>query len=220
MRLLRHALRAMPAILAMNAAGALTSPLHSQSSTAPAPALRVTADPRDHHAIVRLGPVLADDDLRGAAVGGLPIRLRVRTELWRDGLFDDLAGAATWTAVLVYEPLGRRFFMRPLGTTGPARSFDSYEAARSAIEGELPIRLGPRREGRYYYTSTLEIETLSVSDLQELQRWLQGELQPAVEGDHSIPGAIGQGAKRLLIRVLGVPTRRAEARSEQFRVSQ
>ncbi|MEO5511049.1 MAG: hypothetical protein ABIV28_01310 [Longimicrobiales bacterium] len=194
---------------------ALCVPAHAFAQTA----LQVTADPRDHHAMVRLGPVLASQELQHAAIGGLPIRLRVRTELWRDGFFDDLTGSTTWSAVLVYEPLRRRYFVRPLGTTGPARSYDSYELARNAIEGELPIRLRPERTGRYYYTSILEIETLSVSDLQELERWLQGELQPAVEGEQSIPGAIGQGAKRLLIRVLGVPNRRVEARSEQFRVS-
>jgi hypothetical protein len=182
-------------------------------------ALRVTADPRDFHAVVRLGDVLAEKELEEAALAGLPIRLRVRSELWRDGFIDDLERATTWTAVLVFEPIRRRFFVRPVGTTGPARSYDSYDHARAAIEGELPLRLKPNRPGRYYYTATLEIETLSVSDLSELERWLQGELQPAVEGDQSIPGAIGLGAKRLLIRVLGVPNRRVEARSEQFRVS-
>ncbi len=201
-------------VLALFALSGSIAQAHAQQA---AP-LQVTSDPRDHRAVVRLGPVLANDELEEAATSGLPIRLRVRTELWRDGFFDGLAGNATWTAVLVYEPLRRRYYVRPVGTTGPSRSFESYDLARSAIEGELPIRLAPRRPGRYYYTATLEVETLSVSDLQELERWLQGELQPAVEGENSIPGAIGQGAKRLLIRVLGVPNRRVEARSERFRV--
>lgn len=179
--------------------------------------LSVSADASDGRAIVRLGPVLADRQLLDAATSGLPIRLRVRTELWRDGFFDDLVETSRWTAVLVYEPLRRQYYVRPLDERGPARTFATYERARSAIEGDLPVRLRPRTAGRYYYTSTLEIETLSVSDLQELERWLQGELQPAVGGEESIPGAIGQGAKRLLIRVLGVPTKRVEARSDRFR---
>jgi hypothetical protein len=197
-------------VAGMAACIAAGGPLSAQQHS-----LSVTADARDHHAVVRLGPVLAGSELSEAAFAGLPIRLRVRTELWRDGLFDDLQQTATWTAVVVYEPLRERFFVRPLDTTGPARS---YEAARAAVEGELPVRLRPVRTGRYYYTAVLEIETLSVSDLHELERWLQGELQPAVEGDQSIPGAIGQGAKRLLIRVLGVPNRRIDARSPQFRI--
>ena len=76
----------------------------------------------------------------------------------------------------------------------------------------------PRTPGRYYYTATLELETLSLSDLEELERWLQGELQPAVTGDRSIPGAVGQGAKRLMIRLLGLPARRLEGRSGKFEV--
>ncbi len=180
--------------------------------------LMVRADTRDFHAIVRLGPVLASRELEDAALAGLPVRLRVRTELWHDGFLDALAGTASWSAVLVYEPLRERFLVRPIDATGPARSFGSYELARAAIEGDLPVRLRPTKPGPYYYMATLEIETLSVSDLQELERWLQGEVQPAVAGDQSIPGAIGAGAKRLLIRLLGVPNRRMDARSERFHV--
>jgi hypothetical protein len=187
------------------------------SVSAQQPLLDVSSDAQDQRAVVRLGPVLAADELRDAAMSGLPIRLRVRTELWKDEMFDDLVQTATWSAILVYEPLNRRFYMRPTETRATARQFATWDLARAAIEGEIPIRLRPRKPGRYYYTSTLEIETLSVSDLKELERWLQGELQPAVEGDQSIPGAIGVGAKRLLIRVLGVPTRRIEARSGRFR---
>jgi hypothetical protein len=77
----------------------------------------------------------------------------------------------------------------------------------------------PTRAGRYYYTAALRIETLSVSDLAELERWLQGELGPAVSGDRSIPGAVVEGAKRLMIRVLGLPTKHLDSRSVRFRVS-
>jgi hypothetical protein len=199
---------------------AIAAPTNAARAMAQQPALDVDADPTDHHALVRIGSVLANRELHDAALGGLPVRLRVRTELWRDGFFDAREGGSEWGAVLVYEPLRQRYLVRALDATGPARSFASYEAARSAIEGEIPLRLKPVKPGRYYYTATLEIETLSVSDLQELERWLQGELQPAVAGDQSIPGAIGAGAKRLLIRVLGVPSRRYEARSAQFRVRQ
>jgi hypothetical protein len=65
----------------------------------------------------------------------------------------------------------------------------------------------------------MEIETLSLSDLEELERWLQGELQPAVSGKRSVPGAVGQGAKRIMIRMLGLPTRRLEAKTEKFRAA-
>lgn len=163
-----------------------------------------------------IGSVLADRELADAARSGLPLRLRVRVELWRDKFFDELVNDSTWSVVVAFEPLTRRFFVRA-GSSDAARVFPSFDAARTAVERAYPLALRPRRDGRYYYTASLEVETLSVSDLQELERWLQGNLQPAVSGDQSIPGAIGDGAKRLLIRVLGVPSRRFEARSDRFR---
>jgi hypothetical protein len=78
--------------------------------------------------------------------------------------------------------------------------------------------LRPSGTGRFYFTGVVTIETLSLSDLAELERWLKGELQPAVAGDRSLPGALGEGAKRLFMRVLSLPERRFEGRSNRFRL--
>lgn len=173
----------------------------------PAPDLR----PRVH-----IGDVLDDDDLRDAVVSGLPIRVAVRVELWRDGWIDALESTRSWTAVLLYEPLSRGYIVRDQAAADSAGRYESYDLARAAIERSYEPALRPARTGRYYYTATLEIETLSLSDLDELERWLQGELGPAVGGDRSIAGAVVEGAKRLLIKLLGLPSRRVEARSDRF----
>jgi len=171
----------------------------------------------EHVPHLRIGPVLNDAELRDAVRGGLPMRLRIRVELWRDGWIDDLVGTEGWSTVLLYDPLDRQFVVR-LRASARARFFSTYATARAAIEAEYRLQLRPSRPGRYYYTATLEIETLSVSDLEELERWLQGELQPAVSGDRSITGALGAGVRRLVIRLLGLPSRREETRSPAFRV--
>ncbi len=168
--------------------------------------------------LVRLGPVLAAENLEEAARSGVPIRLRVRVELWRDGWTDDLVASEAWTAVLAYDPLAEVFLVRGRSASAPVRRFPSYEAARDAIEGSYPMQIRPSRSGRYYYLGTLEVETLSLSDLEELERWLQGELQPAVSGERSVGGALGAGAKRLMIRLLNLPTRSLEARTDAFRI--
>lgn len=179
-------------------------------------ALSVAWDSANGTARLRVGPVLDSDELANATRSGLPVRMRVRVELWRDEFFDDLVGSEILTTVLLYEPLEQQYILRP--PRGAARRFNDYRSARRDIEADYDVTVRPSREGRYYYTATLEIETLSLSDFEELERWLQGELRPAVAGERSVSGAVSEGAKRLLIRMLGLPSRRIEARSEKFRV--
>lgn len=180
--------------------------------------LAVAHDPANsERGIVRLTDALADRELQDAVQSGLPLRVRFRVELWRDGLIDDLEGAEQWTIVLTFDPLSERFVVRTRANTG--RQFPDYRSARTAVEGAYIVSLRPHQKGRFYYTASVDIETLSLSDLDELERWLRGELKPAVSGERSIPGALGQGARRLFMRVLSLPERRLEARSERFRVN-
>lgn len=177
----------------------------------------VTVDVKDRAPLVRVGGALDDRALEEAVVSGLPLRMRFRAELWRDTWFDDLVQQETWTAVLAFEPLEQRFLTVGPGSDSVGRYAD-YDAARQALGRPYSPTMGPVMDGRYYYLVYLEIETLSLSDLDELERWLHGELGPVVRGDGSVTGAIGTGLKRLLVRVLGLPARRYEARSEPFRV--
>ena len=188
---------------------------HAADSAAQAP-LSVRVE-EDGAPVVIVGSVLDDGALADAVRSGLPLRMRFRVELWRDTWFDDLVQQATWTSVLAYEPLEERFLAAGPGADSVVR-YPTYEAARGVLERPYSPPVGPAGEGTYYYLVYLEIETLSLSDLDELERWLRGELEPAVRGGESLTGAVGTGLKRLLVRVLGLPARRYEARSEPFRV--
>ncbi len=180
------------------------------------PPLAIHANGAAAHAVVRVGSVLNDAALEEAIRGGLPIRVQVRVELWHDGFIDNIESTENWTTVLLYEPLEGQYIVRP--PRGNALRYPSWAAARESIESEYPMTIAPRKPGQYYYTATLQIETLSSSDLDDLERWLRGELGPAVSGQRSLGDAVGEGAKRLLIKLLGLPTRRVEAKSERFRV--
>ena len=204
----------LSAIAALWLAGA--APGAPQSPDPQQAPLAVAWDSANGRAMLRVGSVLGSEDLERATQSGLPVRMRVRVELWRDGFFDHLEGSETWNAVLLYEPLEQQYILRP--PRGAAERFSDYRTARAALERLYEVSVRPSREGTYYYTATLEIETLSLSDLEELERWLQGELRPAVAGERSVSGAVSEGAKRLLIRLLGLPARRIEARSEKFDV--
>lgn len=165
--------------------------------------------------LLRVGGVLDDGALEDVVRSGLPLRMRFRLELWRDETFDDLVGQADWSAVVAFEPLEGRY-MAGLVRDDSLASFASWEAAREALERTYRPLLRPGSDGTYYYIAALEIETLSLSDLDELEQWLRGELEPAVRGRRSVGGAVGTGLKRLLIRILGLPARRFEARSDPF----
>ena len=189
-------------------------------TAAPAAAQTLTVGPSetDRRAIVAVGPVLAEAALGEALRSGLPVRMRFRTELWRDELLDDLVADDDFIVVLRYEPIERRYEVYDQRRRGIAGVYSSYDRMRAAVETRYPLDMRPRSRGRYYYIASLEVETLALSDLDELQGWLRGELSPAVEGQGSVLGALGNGAKRVFIRVLGLPARRLEARSAPFRI--
>jgi hypothetical protein len=165
---------------------------------------------------VAVGQVLYDSALEEALRSGLPLRIQIRVELWRDRLFDDLVDQIEWTQVLAFEPLEGLFLIARAGDDAPDR-YTSYAAARATLETVYYPRLRPGGPGRYYYLASLEIESLSLSDLEELGQWLRGEVAPAVRGRRSPAAAVGTGLRRLLIRVLDLPARRYQARSEHFR---
>ena len=49
-----------------------------------------------------------------------------------------------------------------------------------------------------------------------MRRWLQGDLKPAVEGAAEMEGAVERGFTRLFVRMLGLPSRRFQIRTDAF----
>lgn len=199
----------------MTAAGLLVPPYHALAQAAPAPPLAV--DVRAGAPAVAVGEVLRESALEDAVRSGLPLRIRISVELWRDRVFDELVEQIAWTQALVFEPIDGRFLIGRPGDDPPDR-YPSYTAARAALETVYRPQLRPGQPGRYYYLATLEIETLSLSDLEELGQWLRGEVAPATRGRRSVGAAVGTGLRRLLIRVLDLPARRYQARSDHFTI--
>jgi hypothetical protein len=194
------------------ATAALAAPAAGEAQ---APPLAITVD--RGAPTLWVGDVLGDPAMEELLRSGLPLRMRFRTELWRDRFFDELVEHITWNVVLIFEPLEARFLVGRADADAPD-SYASYAAARAAVEISYFPLITPARAGRFYYLATLEIESLSLSDLEELGHWLRGELAPAVGGRRSVAGALGTGLRRLLIRVLDLPARRYNARSERFEI--
>lgn len=157
--------------------------------------------------------LLRDGALRDALESGLPLRFRLRVELWGDRLFDRLVSTEETAFALTQDPLDGTLV---LTLSGGELRLPTLADAQRAVSRQLAVQIRPSGRGRYYYLARLEVETLSLSDLEELRRWLRGEVGPAVEGRGSAGGAVESGLRRVLIRVIGLPTRRLEGRSESF----
>jgi len=172
--------------------------------------------------VVRTANIIADGELRRLLQNGFPARLHYRADLWsRGGWFDDVEASVEWDVFVRYEPLTKtyrisRHFGNGVETIG---RFERYEDAQAAIARPYLASLPARRtRARQYYNVVLEVEVMSMSDLDELERWLRGELRPAVRGKRNPGTALGRGLSTLATRLLGGETRRYEQRTETFRV--
>ena len=167
---------------------------------------------------VEIVDLFSDPSLVEAVLSGLPLRIRIRVQLWKDGIFDNQEGQHEWGAGILFDPLTRRYRVQTSDRAGAQVEVNTLEEARSALQLTLSIPLRPREQGRYYYIAVVEMETLSLSDLEELQRWLQGELAPVVAGEQDVEGALAKGFRRVLVRMLGLPAKRFQVWSPSCRV--
>jgi Domain of unknown function (DUF4390) len=170
--------------------------------------------------LVRSLDVLTDKQMRDLLRSGFPARLRFRVELWTaGGWFNNLAGSTEWNVVVRFDPLNQRY--RVARIVGDRVSllgqFDSLADAEAAVERPYRADLAPGGDGRrYYYNVVLDVETLSLSDLDEVERWLRGELRPAVRGERNPGTALTRGLRTLFVRLLGGERRHYEQRSPTF----
>jgi hypothetical protein len=98
------------------------------------------------------------------------------------------------------------------------RPYATLADCEAALERAFQPPIRPPGPGRYYYIAVMNVETLSASDLEELRRWLRGEAAPAVSGDKPVGHAVQSGLRRFFVRLLGLPTRHYEVRTDIFDV--
>jgi len=171
--------------------------------------------------MVRVRHVLRERYVTDLLQNGFPARLHFRAELWTaGGVFNARERSAEWDVLVRYDALQQVYeVVRVMRDSAFARErFTQFADAVTEIERPVRAPITPLRSRRsQYYNVTLELEMLSVSDLDEVERWLRGELKPAVRGDRNPGTAVGRGMRTLLARVLGGEMRRLEARSPTFR---
>ena len=152
---------------------------------------------------------------------GLPVRLHYRVEVWRsrDGWFDTFARQADWDVLVRHEPLLDQYTLLTfVGAARQERRYATLDALGAALAFAYQVNVRPGEPGRYYYAASLQVTTLSDSDLDELERFLAGDLGRRGGGGDNLGDALGRGATRFLLRLAGLPSLRLEARSERFEV--
>jgi hypothetical protein len=195
-----------------------------QVGRAQSPTLTVTVQnevPR-----VRSTGLLADGKFVGLLRSGFPLRLHYRLELWRErsGWFDQFVREVSWDAVARNDPLADDFVLiRQAGAGGgrnPITRYATPDALSAALDIPYTVTLRPASGagGRYYFIARLEVTTLNDTDLEELSRWLSGDVGPAVSGEGNFGDALARGAQRVLTRLAGLPRQRLEARSPTIRI--
>ena len=170
---------------------------------------------------IRALDVLSDGQTRDLLRNGFPARLHFRLELWHaGGLFNAIDGTREWDVIVRFDPVRKRYRAARLHDDSATviGDFEQFPALATAVGAPVTIPLVPGRSGsRYYYNLVLDIEMLSLSDLDEVEHWLRGELGPAVRLKRNPTGVIGRGLRTLFVRLLGAERRHYEVRSKAFR---
>ena len=171
--------------------------------------------------LVNAQSVLADSKMRKLLENGFPARLRYRVELWSSERFaDQLHRAVEWEVLVRWRGTDQKYEVsQRVGTRVVSLgAFARLDDAEAAVSRPLRVPItAPTRNRRYYYEATLEVRTMSVSDLDEVNAWLRGELTPAMRGNRNPGTAISSGVRSLTTRLLGGERREYARRSPIFR---
>ena len=172
-------------------------------------------------------PVIRSENMLGANSrwlaalrSGLPVRLHYRVEVWRSrgAWFDTFERQVEWDVLVRHEPLLDQYTLLTfVGAARQERRYATLDALGAALAFAYQVNVRPVEAGRYYYAASLQVSTLSDSDLDELERFLAGDLGRTDEGEN-LGDALGRGATRFLLRLAGLPSLRLEARSPHFLV--
>jgi len=170
---------------------------------------------------VRSQSLVTDGAMLNLLRNGFPARLHYRIERWSTGgWFDDIAAESEWDVVVRYDALKKFFQVYRVVSrqTTLLGSYETIQEAEAILDAPFPAPISPPRKGRRsYYTLTLDIETLSLTELDEVEQWLRGELKPAVRGKKNPGTAVGRGVRTVMVRLLGGEKRHYETRTGTFR---
>jgi len=196
-----------------------SAPLMAQRPRVPLDVAFAAASAPTIGATVSTEALLSDSKTRELLHNGFPARIHYRLELWRTGGWsNERRGLTEWDVLVAFDPAAEMFNAVRRGDEGRLLEnyggFPTVAAAESQIGRPLRVDLHPNGSGRFYYNLVLDVQTLTVSDLDALQQWLRGPEAPSKNPLKAIRNGIGT----LVSRLLGGDKRHYERRSEVFTV--
>lgn len=187
---------------------------HVRSAAAQDEAVQLQVYPDSaFRARVRTTGLLSDERWLTALRQGLPVQLSYKIELWRsqDGP-DDLVRSYEFRVVVRHEPLLDQFSLYRLfpGQTVRSNVYPTPGTLGAALALVYQIPVKPSEGGNYYYAASLNVATLSDSDLENFNKTIRGEI---TSGSGT---SLAERARRLLLILAGLPKLDRSARSEGF----
>jgi hypothetical protein len=183
--------------------------------------LRSDTGGRTKHAVVHTDGLLDDPRVAPMLASGFPVRLHYRLQIYRSrgSWFDAFVRQTEWDLVIRHEPLLDQYQVAEVFRNAQrAYRYAGRDALVAGLAIPREVRVGPREPGEYYYIVSLEVSTLSDSDIRELEQFLSGEVAPAATGNEPLGSAFSNAIRRALLSVAGLPSVRKEARTDKFTV--
>jgi hypothetical protein len=163
--------------------------------------------------------ILRDERWLESLRNSFPLRMEFRVEIWRvrPDWFDRLERWFEWEIVVQFEPLTDQYTKSEAwgGALRRQTTFGSLPELERNLEVGHQIGISPSDAGEYYFTATLRLSTLTDEEMEELERFLQGDPTPAERERGSV---LSRAARRILLRFGGLPYDQLEGRSRRFQV--
>lgn len=157
---------------------------------------------------------LLTDQVVNALESGFPLYVHYQVELREPGgLFGGrLAQRFEWDYVVLWNPVRNNYAAE---TPDERVEMPTRDSLSRWVSRPRYFQLEPGRPGQYFYQVGVQARTLSDEDVDEAFAWLRA-------GDNAQrerPGMFTRAARRLLVRVMPLPSFGLEARSEIFGVA-
>lgn len=177
--------------------------------------------------LTRTGPLvstsnmLAGQRLRDLLNAGFPARFHFRVELWSEGrVFHSFQKAGEFDVLARYLAADKVYEVIHVQNdrATPLGKFAAVADAERAIgrPTSAPVRAQPSGRNQYYQ-ATLTVEALSEKDIDEVGRWLEGEIEPGITGRANPASSLSRGIRSVFARLVGGEKTQYETTSPRFK---